>query len=746
MAFWGKTTQDRFKKSPNSHERSIRKRLTEGSRVSLLSSSTSLRKLNDNESMHSHYDSVDRKMSRRESSSSSSSEVFDIDDEISRAEKDIALKRKKLADARSRKEKFQLERDSLAVEADTRSASLLRLRASVTSSEKTVNALEKDIAEKQAILEAQGKKSKAMRAQLQEIRNDVAREKEQTRSLQLTVDKLKKATDGFRRGVQRQREALAEKRGIKTGLQGEQQALVRDNANLSVLLTDEADKLRKCSETIVRQHAKIDDARTRNKNMPSSVRATGAKKNMRQSIGGGTKEWSSPAFTNEATRPRYSNITSPVSIEDKPSASSGKLLALNMAKQTTVGKLLHSSPLQLPKAAQKDKLPRTKSKPRLILPADILTTSPPIETDQFDTNNAPFSPPRTPQEKKIIGTKGLEIFRQSHSWANDGPVISWKRGHQIGRGAFSKVYLGFNLETGAQIAVKELDMWHFGLNVPGGSREGGDPFDSESSDVSIVKSEKSLLLSARSNSKIQVLKDEIGVMRKLAHENIVRYLGCDLREVVEEESGPRLQMYILLEYVPGGSLQKMYQEWGAFNLQIVQEYSRQILRGLSYLHDRKIIHRDIKGANILINENGVVKLADFGCAQVFQGDDSLKGNSNSTMLGSIPWMAPEAIKHFSDHVGRKADIWSFGCTVIEMATARPPWPEMHNAVALMYKVAQNEESPTPPPSFDKQGVDFLRHCFHRNPNARWSSGHLLEHPFVALKGDVDFKPAASARD
>ena len=148
----------------------------------------------------------------------------------------------------------------------------------------------------------------------------------------------------------------------------------------------------------------------------------------------------------------------------------------------------------------------------------------------------------------------------------------------------------------------------------------------------------------------------------------------------------------------------------------------------------------------MINENGVVKLADFGCAQVFQGDDSLKGNSNSTMLGSIPWMAPEAIKHFSDHVGRKADIWSFGCTVIEMATARPPWPEMQNAVALMYKVAQNEESPSPPPSFDKLGIDFLRHCFHRNPNARWSSGHLLEHPFVAVKGDVDTKPAAKARD
>ena len=125
-----------------------------------------------------------------------------------------------------------------------------------------------------------------------------------------------------------------------------------------------------------------------------------------------------------------------------------------------------------------------------------------------------------------------------------------------------------------------------------------------------------------------------------------------------------------------------------------------------------------------------MKLADFGCAQVFQGEDSLKGNSNSVMLGSIPWMAPEAIKHFSDHIGRKSDIWSFGCTVIEMATAAPPWANVGNPYAIMYKVAQNEESPPIPEGFDETGVDFLKHCFQRNTKARWSSQHLLEHSFV----------------
>lgn len=285
-------------------------------------------------------------------------------------------------------------------------------------------------------------------------------------------------------------------------------------------------------------------------------------------------------------------------------------------------------------------------------------------------------------------------------WANDGPVINWKRDHQIGRGAFSKVYLGLNLETGAQIAVKELDMWYFGLNIPRGSKEEGDLG----------------LRLARSCRR-----------RKWpANANVYHTGGCPWRIFANNVSK-----------VGGVQL--------ANRTRVLRD-SRQILRGLFYLHDRKNIHRDIKGANILINENGIVKLADFGCAQVFQGDDSLKGNSNSTMLGSIPSMAPEAINHLHDHVGLKADIWSFGCTVIEMATARPPWPEMQDAVALMYKVAQNEESPSPPPSFDRLGIDCFRDCFYRNPNARCPPGYLLEHPFVAVKGDVDTKPAASARD
>tara|TARA_A100001015_G_C14774123_1_gene626448 strand:- start:295 stop:825 length:531 start_codon:yes stop_codon:yes gene_type:complete len=148
-----------------------------------------------------------------------------------------------------------------------------------------------------------------------------------------------------------------------------------------------------------------------------------------------------------------------------------------------------------------------------------------------------------------------------------------------------------------------------------------------------------------------------------------------------------------------------------------------------------IIHRDIKCANILINENGVVKLADFGCSQIFVSVNSISQNSNNELLGTIPWMAPEAINHAKEHVGRKSDIWSFGCTIIEMATARHPWPNNNNILSIMYKVASTDATPEIPESLGEMGATFLQHCFRRNQSSRWSAGHLLEDDFVKLTED-----------
>ena len=229
----------------------------------------------------------------------------------------------------------------------------------------------------------------------------------------------------------------------------------------------------------------------------------------------------------------------------------------------------------------------------------------------------------------------------------------------------------------------------------------------------------------KSNSKIAMIRKEIKIMKKLSHQNIVKYLGTDILLV-----NNRPQMYILMEYVSGGSLQNMYREWGPINTRRIRIYARQILHGLQYLHNFKfdmgrhtllettlgdvekggIIHRDIKCANILINENGVVKLADFGCSQIFVSVNSISQNSNNELLGTIPWMAPEAINHAKQHVGRKSDIWSFACTIIEMATATRPWPNTSDIFAIMNKITGTNELPYIPSNLSDIGIDFLKIC------------------------------------
>ena len=273
-----------------------------------------------------------------------------------------------------------------------------------------------------------------------------------------------------------------------------------------------------------------------------------------------------------------------------------------------------------------------------------------------------------------------------------------------------------NTETGAKIAIKELDSKSLFSQTLFNNNSG-----------------KEQPLKYESFAKFAHLQKEITIMKKLSHKNIVQYLGTDFRYI-----NHKVQMYILLEYVSGGSLRDMYCEWGPINTQIIREYSKQILEGLSYLHnyhgleEEGIIHRDIKCANILVNENGIIKLADFGCSKQFEGKFSLSETTNSHMFGTIPWMAPEAINHAKQHVGRKSDIWSFACTIIEMATATRPWPNTSDVFAIMNKITGTNELPYIPSNLSDIGIDFLKICLQRDQTKRWNSVQLLEHPFITL--------------
>jgi mitogen-activated protein kinase kinase kinase len=155
---------------------------------------------------------------------------------------------------------------------------------------------------------------------------------------------------------------------------------------------------------------------------------------------------------------------------------------------------------------------------------------------------------------------------------------------------------------------------------------------------------------------------------------------------------------IFLEYVPGGSVTALLRNYGAFEETLVKNFVRQILEGLNYLHERDIIHRDIKGANILVDNKGGIKISDFGISKKVEDStynfkpilspysdvviDLLTGNRvhRPSLQGSVFWMAPEVVKQ-SGHT-RKADIWSVGCLVVEMLTGEHPWAQLTQMQAI----------------------------------------------------------------
>ncbi|KAF8024256.1 hypothetical protein BT93_F1450 [Corymbia citriodora subsp. variegata] len=276
----------------------------------------------------------------------------------------------------------------------------------------------------------------------------------------------------------------------------------------------------------------------------------------------------------------------------------------------------------------------------------------------------------------------------------------WQKGKLIGRGTFGSVYVATNRETGALCAVKEVDLIM------------DDPKSAES---------------------VKQLEQEIRVLRQFKHPNIVQYYGS---EIVDDH------FYIYLEYVYPGSINKYVREHcGTMTESVVRNFTRHILSGLAYLHSNCTIHRDIKGANLLVDANGVVKLADFGMAKHLSGQVSIL-----SLKGSPYWMAPEILQgsitkgKTNSEVAFAVDIWSVGCTIIEMLNGMPPWGELEGPQA-MFKVLNR--SPPIPEKLSSEGKDFLQLCFQRNPAQRPSAEKLLQHPFLRNSHDQNgssFRP------
>ncbi|CAF2043404.1 BnaAnng04440D [Brassica napus] len=279
------------------------------------------------------------------------------------------------------------------------------------------------------------------------------------------------------------------------------------------------------------------------------------------------------------------------------------------------------------------------------------------------------------------GDSSSTVSNTSPIYANGGSIItSWQKGGLLGRGSFGSVFEGISGD-GDFFAVKEVSLLEQG---------------------------------SQAQECIQQLEGEIALLSQLQHQNIVRYRGT-------AKDGSNL--YIFLELVTQGSLSKLYQRYQLMD-SVVSTYTRQILDGLKYLHDKGFIHRDIKCANILVDANGAVKLADFGLAKVS------KLNDIKSCKGTPFWMAPEVINpKRTDGYGSSADIWSLGCTVLEMLTGQIPYCDLENPVQALYRIGRGV-LPDIPDTLSLDGRDFITECLKVDPEERPTAAELLNHPFV----------------
>ncbi|XP_077476428.1 traf2 and NCK-interacting protein kinase-like isoform X12 [Stigmatopora argus] len=259
----------------------------------------------------------------------------------------------------------------------------------------------------------------------------------------------------------------------------------------------------------------------------------------------------------------------------------------------------------------------------------------------------------------------------------------------VGNGTYGQVYKGRHVKTGQLAAIKVMD-------VTGDEEE--------------------------------EIKAEINMLKKYSHHrNIATYYGAFIKK---NPPGIDDQLWLVMEFCGAGSVtdlikntkgNSLKEEWTAY-------ICREILRGLTHLHQHKVIHRDIKGQNVLLTENAEVKLVDFGVSAQL---DRTVGRRN-TFIGTPYWMAPEVIacdENPDATYDFKSDLWSLGITAIEMAEGAPPLCDMHPMRAL-FLIPRNPAPRLKSKKWSKKFQLFIESCLVKSHSQRPSTEQLLKHPFI----------------
>jgi len=235
-----------------------------------------------------------------------------------------------------------------------------------------------------------------------------------------------------------------------------------------------------------------------------------------------------------------------------------------------------------------------------------------------------------------------------------------------------------------------------------------------------------------SNSEADKIMSEIDILSRCNSPYIVGYYECFVKPPTKRLD--QSQMWIVMEYCEGGSILDFIESCGGLRSypegeEVIRAVCASIVLGLEYLHGvANVCHRDIKCGNVLLTNDGHVKLADFGVAAELT--NTL--NKRKTVVGSPFWMAPEVIEE-SNYDG-KADVWSLGITVIELAEEQPPHANLHPMRAIF--VIPQKPAPTlaDPDNWSPEMLDFIRCCCKKNPHQRNDSALLASHTFI--KRDV----------